>query len=451
MTQSQMNVRCSNCGQGFPAKVRTIVDAQSDPQGKSLLLSGQLNAFQCPACGAVNNLLAPLLYHDGKKELLIAFVPVELGLKQGGQEEKIIGDMMNALTGSLPREQFKAYMFSPKRALTMQGVINQVLEADGVTPEMLEEQRQRVELIQQFIETEPQNLETMVQQHDDRINADFFRVMTLMAQRMMQDGRADLAERILLVQGAVAQFSSYGQELIRQQEEQQQIVQEVSAELRALGQQVTRSDLVQFAIRAAADDRYLQALVGLVRPALDYEFFQEFTAYISQSPAEEREWLEGVRERMLELTQVIDQQSQAAVQQAVRFLQAVVNSPDPDQILQANMGLIDDIFMSVLVTNIQEAERRGDAQMLERLKQVYEKAVRVLQSQMQPELRFVNELLSLESDEEMRGLVAEHAPQFGPVLLEVIDAVEDVLRSQGQGEVLQRLGMIREAVSQTLG
>ena len=54
----------------------------------------------------------------------------------------------------LPKDNFKAYMFNPKRSLTMQGLIDQVLEADGITQEMLEEQRQRVQLVQQFIEAD---------------------------------------------------------------------------------------------------------------------------------------------------------------------------------------------------------------------------------------------------------------------------------------------------------
>ncbi|MFN8450295.1 MAG: hypothetical protein U0521_17340 [Anaerolineae bacterium] len=44
----------------------------------------------------------------------------------------------------LPQQSMKGYLFQPRRALTMQGLIEQVLQADGVTPEMIGEQRARV-------------------------------------------------------------------------------------------------------------------------------------------------------------------------------------------------------------------------------------------------------------------------------------------------------------------
>ena len=36
-------------------------------------------------------------------------------------------------------------------------------------------------------------------------------------------------------------------------------------------------------------NEYLQALAGLVRPAFDYQFFQELTSKIEQAPADEQE------------------------------------------------------------------------------------------------------------------------------------------------------------------
>jgi hypothetical protein len=71
-----------------------------EPQAKVRLLTGHLNTIRCPNCGAPNTVLTPLLYHDPEKELLIAFVPMELGLSKQDQE-KTIGDMMRELTGQL--------------------------------------------------------------------------------------------------------------------------------------------------------------------------------------------------------------------------------------------------------------------------------------------------------------------------------------------------------------
>ncbi len=117
---------------------------------KPSCLTGQLEHGALPELRQPVTVAAPLLYHDASKELLIAFVPMELNLTKD-QQEKAIGDLMRDL--KLPQQAMKAYVFQPRRALTMQGLIEQVLQADGVTPEMMEEQRARVRLIETFMQT----------------------------------------------------------------------------------------------------------------------------------------------------------------------------------------------------------------------------------------------------------------------------------------------------------
>ena len=111
-------VRCSSCSVPSQAEIRTVIDTKHDPQGKMLLLSGQLNSFTCPNCGTLNTVKTPILYHDAEKELLIAFIPQEIGIQKNMDEEKIVGDLLNELTSALPKEEFRGYMFNPKRSLT---------------------------------------------------------------------------------------------------------------------------------------------------------------------------------------------------------------------------------------------------------------------------------------------------------------------------------------------
>ena len=103
-------------------------------------------------------------------------------MQQRGREEKIVGDLMNQLTRNLPKEDFRAYMFNPKRALTLQGMIEQILEADGITKEMIAERQKLVALTQEFVQANPDDLPRMVQEHDDKIAEEFFQAMTAIAQ-----------------------------------------------------------------------------------------------------------------------------------------------------------------------------------------------------------------------------------------------------------------------------
>lgn len=439
--QSQMNIRCSNCGQPFAAQVRNYIDVANEPRSKEQLLSGQLNTEPCPNCGTVNTMVVPILYHDPSKEMLIAYVPQELNLNKD-EQERIVGDLLNIL----PKENFKGYMFNPRRALTMQGMVETILEADGVTPEMMQQQRDRLQMAQDMVDASQEQLLTMIRENDEKIDLNFVQLMSIMAQRMAEAGRGDVAQRIAMVQNIIMEHSTFGQEVQQQQAAQESVVEEVALEIRALGQQANRADFLKLARKYADDDDRLQALVGLIRPAFDYEFFQELTTEIGKAPAAEREDLESLRDKLVHYTSVIDQQSQMQVQNAAAMLQNMINlSPEQlDAAIRDGLPMIDDTFMAVLTTNIEEMTKRNNAEAASRLQQIYERVVTVLQENMQPELVFVNELLSTENDDAARSMIQNKAKGFGEPLLEVMDAVGEVLTAQGQSEIVDRLSDLRK-------
>ncbi|MFN8528228.1 MAG: CpXC domain-containing protein [Anaerolineae bacterium] len=453
MAAKRITVQCPNCRNTVNAIVRTIVDPAEDPEGKMQLLAGNLNTVRCPNCGTPVAMASPILYHDNEKELLISYVPMELNMPRQ-QSEKAVGDLMRELMQSIPNEKKKGYLFQPKSALTLQGLIEMVLAADGVTPEMMEEQRSRGRLAEQFIQANDEELRELVEANDAKLDAQFFSTMTVMAQRLLQEGRSDLAQHIIQTQQAVMSLSSFGQQLIEKNRVQEQVVQEMADEVQSLSSAaaggVTRESFMELALKYAADDDRLQALVGLARPAFDYQFFQELTLKIGQAPADQRDTLSHMRDHLLELTAMVDQQTQMALQEAASFLRAVLSSPDPDALLNANLEMLDDAFMAVLQANIQEAERAGDIAASGKLKDIYGRVVAALRQTMQPELRFINDLLAMPSDDEAREAITEGAAQFGQPLLDMFDAVAQVLSSRGEDRLIERLAFLREAAESAL-
>lgn len=436
-------VQCPQCRQPNQVVVDSMIDANQDPEAKIRLLSGQLNTTRCAGCGTVFTVAAPLLYHDADKELLISYVPMELAMPKD-QQDRVMASMMRQLTGQIPQDRIKGYLFRPKEALTLQGMIDQILQADGVTPEMIESQRGRMRLIEKLMEAGEADLPDLVAQHDAEIDGAFFQAVAAMGRRALQENRPDIAQRLMLLQSEVAGLSTYGQQMLEQAEVQETVVQAVAEELDALGEDVTRADFVTLAVGYAGDDQRLQALVGLARPAMDYEFFQELTLRTGQAPAEERAVLEGLRARLLELTSIVDQQAQMAVQGAVQFLQLLVNSPQPAELIRSNIDQIDDTFMSVLVANVQEAQRRGDVGTSGRLREIYEQVVSILQENMQPELRFINELLSTETDEAARDLLISRFDEYAETLVPMLDAVGQVLAQRGEPAMIEKLAFLRQ-------
>jgi hypothetical protein len=372
-----MNIQCPNCRNPITAVVESVIDVSSDPQAKARLLSGRVNNVVCPNCGTPVTIASPILYHDASKELLLVYVPMETPLPKA-QQEKVIGDLMKELTAKLPKEAMKGYLFNPKQALTLQGMMDTILQADGVTPEMMADQRERVRLIETFMSAPDDLLQSVVEQNDAKIDGQFMQTMALMAQRMAQEGRADLAQQVLAVQEKIAEYSTFGRQLIESNRQQEAVVREVAADLQQFDANAQRSDFIALARRYGEDENRLRALVALARPAFDYQFFQEFTTQIGSAPADQRDTLEAIRDKLVELTALVDQQQQMVLQEAAQLLQTLVNSPDIDAAVEENLPYLDDAFMTVLSANLQEAQRTGNVQLSARLRQVYDRVVEEL-------------------------------------------------------------------------
>ena len=444
-----MTIACPACQAPAVVSLERIIDVKRQPQLKASLLSGQLNNLQCSACGAASAVAAPILYHDAENELLIAFVPPELNL-QAQQRDQVMGDMLKELTANIPREEFRGYMFQPKQALTLQGLVEQIMEGDGVTQEMMEEQRARFMLLDTLAQAEPGRLRALLRKHDAGIDAGFFQAALVMMQQAAQEGQEGLVNTLAAIQEAAAQHSSFGKQMAAQAGERDKIVQDVSRRIQALGDNPERRDLLALALDLAQDEQRLQALVGLLRPAFDYPFFQELTLRIGQAPVAERTRLEALRDRLGELTRMADAQAQAALQQATVALRAIVASPDTDKAIREHVNIIDDSFMAVLAANIREAEKRADIQASSRLKAIHQKIVALMQENMQPELRFVNELLGARNQQDALAVLDAGLQRFGEALPKMLEAVERMLRQQGQEALARKLESLRAAAKDRL-
>ncbi|HEX2906113.1 MAG TPA: hypothetical protein VHO69_04590, partial [Phototrophicaceae bacterium] len=232
---------------------------------------------------------------------------------------------------------------------------------------------------------------------------------------------------------------------------QEEVIQEMAEEVNALGQNAQRGDFMNLALKYADSPERIQALVGLIRPAFDYQFFQELQVQIGQAAAAERPQLEALRERLLELTALADQQTRAALQDAASLLQAIVNSENPQEVIEANLALIDYTFIQVLSANIQEAEHRSDNRTADRLKMVYQMVVGALQAGMPPELQFINEVLGAQSEQASKEIIAQRLGEFNGQLLEAIEAVEEQIAEQNDPVLLERLSLLRDEAIQAFG
>jgi len=440
------SLNCPRCGQTFPAIIEQIIDVGRDPQAKARFLSGRVNAISCPNCGHAMAIGTPLLYHDPAKELLLVYVPMELNINQQ-EREGVIGDLTRRVTESIPPEQRKAYLLQPRQALTIPGMIDTILEADGITEEMREAQRDKMHTMEMFLSVSQDEWPRLIEEHDGQIDHEFFQMLLVTIENAAETGHRPMAENLLELYNYLIENTATGREVVQAAQAQEQVVQDVAADLQALGDNATREDFMNLVLSYAGDEERIQAVVGLIRPALDYTFFQDLSRRVEAASGDERERLAGLRERLHELTTMLDKQTQAVIQRATDTLRSIINSEDIEAAIRPRLDQIDDTFLAVLQANIQTAEQHQDTRTAERLRMVLQKTLEILRENAPPQIRFINELMSAESDDDAQALIESEAPRFGPELLELMEAIAQDLDEGDQPAEAGRLRAMRDRAS----
>jgi hypothetical protein len=391
-------VSCPNCRQPVVTEIDQLFDVNADPSAKTRLLSGSYNLIQCQYCGYQGNLATPIVYHDADKELLLTFMPPELGLPRN-EQERLIGGMINQVINKLPQEKRKGYLLNPQSTLTMQGLIERVLESDGITREMIQAQQQRMNLLQRLASTSDESVRAEIaRQEEGLMDAEFFNLLNRLLEVAMMGGDRESAQQLSELQKSLLPLTSYGREIQSQAAE----VEAAIKDLQAAGKELTREKLLELMINAPNETR-LNALVSLTRPGLDYSFFQLLSERIDRARGDGRKRLVDLRAKLLEMTQEIDRQMETHRQQTRQLIDQILKANDVSAATSQALGAVDEIFIQELQQLMDEARKNGDLEKSAKLQQI----VDVLQqASAPPELGLVEEFLDA-PDEKARQVFLE--------------------------------------------
>lgn len=431
MVVNQNQISCPNCGAPIQANIQQLIDLSQDPGAKARLLSGTLNRVRCGVCGFESALATPLVYHDPENELLLTFVPVEINLDKQ-EQEKIIGSMINSVMDNLPPEQRKAYLLQPQAVLTMQGLIERVLETEGITKEDIEAQRAKMRLFEDILRSSEEDLDGFIKDHDGELDATFFQLASMALQATPdQNARTAATQRL----EKAIELSTFGQRLRAQEQE----LKEATESLRALADDgLTREALLDLFIEAPNDERVV-ALVNLTRPALDYNFFQLLSDKIEAAGGEEEQRLTKMREQILEVTDEIDKIQQAQAERAAGLLKTLVEADDLDGALVQALPLIDDLFLGTLQANLRVAEQRDDQDTLSRLRAIEDNIQSLIQESLPEGLKLAQKLLEAEDDAAAENLLREQQALINDELLNALMGAIQQLEEADQADAAERM------------
>ena len=433
-----VQVKCPTCGQPYIAQVQSIIDTEQQPELKDQLLRGRLNVATCPYCGGKGMLSVPLLYHDPSKELLLCWMPVEYHLRSEDQE-RLIGTMTNALMETLPPEKRRGYLLQPRTVFGVQRLVEEILEADGITREMRDEQAKIARLLQDLLDRldDEEQLKALVAQRREELTYGLFLMLSASLEMAREDGDERRAQRLAHLRERLLEWVGPPPGPLPE----------------PLPEETTYEELIQALLEAEGEEE-LQGLVIANHPLLDYGFFQALTGQIeaAQSAGERKqaEQLTALRTRVLEITDEIQEQMQVALERAADLLRRILESDDPHRAIQEHIEEVDGLLLMVLSAHIAQARTKGKEEIARSLEELYDYILSRLEARMPPNIQLINRLLRVEDAEARKTLLHRESARMNHEFLDLVQAMAEDARRQQHGEIAERLQEIEAQVGRFL-
>lgn len=427
---SQTTVNCPNCGQSVAVRLEQVIDVGQEPAKKQQFLRGQVNVLACSRCGNRTVVAAPLVYHDPEKQLLLAYIPHELNLPMA-QEEQEVGRLTNLVMNNTPPERRKAYLLNPTRIMSLNALVEKVMEADGVNAEQLREQTQKVQLIVKMAEAayDDAKVSALIEENREKIDYNFMTLITMTLQQAAQMHDEPTVDR----------YGRLREKIVKQLELK-------AEDLPSLGVEENIDTLIDDLLTAKDTSSVaLQNVVATNRPLIDYQFFLHLTQRADNAPAEEQARLIALRDELVRLTDEMDKMAQEAIESATRQLNEVLESDDIEGKLQELYPHLNEAFLVVLSANVEQARSMNREDIAEMLMRIYGRVVEMMEDRLRPEIKAMNQLLRTESKEERMEFLREQLHIYHPAgFIQMIDAVIDDLEQSGQGDaaLMERLATI---------
>ena len=432
---------CPACHQPVVVDIQQVFDMGKDPLAKQKILSNTSNFLHCPSCGYQGMLAVPIIYHDPDKELLFTFFPPDLNTTVN-EQEKQIGPLINRILNDLPQEKRKAYLLQPQSMLTFQTMIEKILEADGITKEMLEDQQKRINLLDKLIKTSKEDRLAIFEQEKGIIDINFFSILSRIVESAVEQGDEKSQKPLLDLQQQLFENTQVGQELFIQAKETETAIQSLQE---ASKNGLTREKLLEI-LESAPSETQLSTTASLARSGLDYGFFQLLSEKIDSTQEEnEKQKLTQLREKLLQITEEIDKQLQKQMVNAKQFLEKILSTEKIEEELEKNFNSVNDFFIQVLQTELSEARKDANLdriQKLERIMIVIEKASAPAEG-----VKLFENLLEFKDKDDLDRLISVNSTKINQGFLDLMNNIANQVQKQdNQPELLEKVKAVYKAV-----
>jgi hypothetical protein len=363
------------------------------------------------------------------------------------QQEQMIGPLIKRVMESLPMEKRKAYLFKPETMLTRQRLVERVLEEDGITPEMIKAQQDRLNLLQRLAGASPEARPEVIKQEEALVDEQLIMILQRLIQSAAATGDEQSTQVLAGLQQEILENTAFGQEILHQAQEQQAAVSALEEASKA---GLTRQSLLDLIIDAADSEVRLVTLVSMARGGLDYAFFELLSERLQRASGEEREKLVGLRETLLEMTNEIDEAIKEQEGMASELLDEIIESENIEEETLGALPAVNEIFLEVLRKRIQNARQNEDDTQLKKLQQVAAAIQKV--SAPGANIELIEALIQAEGDEAVQAILNENADELTDEFMQfLMNLLNQTQGQQGRDATAEKLQQVyRQALRFTM-
>ncbi len=438
---AKIQTSCPRCRQPILAEVQQLFDTNSDPTAKQKLMSRTTNVARCQACGYEGLMSTPIVYHDPEKELLLTFFPHELGLPVNEQERQI-GPLINQVVNSLPAEKRKGYLFQPQTMFTYQTLIDRVLEADGITKEMIEAQQKKVGLIQRLMATQkPEDRVEIIHQENSLVDGNLFAILSTLIESASMQGDEKAAQLLAEINQQLLQETEVGRTLLEQSQETQTALKTLQE---ASKNGLTREVLLD-TLSGLKSDSAITTVVSLARGGLDYQFFQLLSEKIEATAETDKQKLVELRDKLLNVTREIDNELKKRLEEGAKLLYDILAENDLEAAVKKSLPVMDEFFTQALQSEFEAAHQNGDLARIEKIQKVI--SIVEKESAPPPEIALIQQLLDAKEEAARLKVIEENDVLVNDQLLQSVNAIITEGESRKQSpELLEALRAIYKQI-----
>jgi len=279
----------------------------------------------------------------------------------------------------------------------------------------------------------------ILNQEKSLVDADLFTLLDRLHDSLEMGGDSEGEQKLADLQKYLMENSDFGQELSNQMKE----VEEAVNSLREAGKELTREKLLDLVIKAPNDMR-LRALVSLVRPGMDYVFFQMLSERIDRARGEGRARLVELREVLLTLTNEIDQKVEERLREARELIIKLLESDNISESTLKQLQYIDEFFLQELNRSLEEAQKHGLSGKQEKLNQILQTIQQA--SSASQAMAFIEALLDASDEKARLELLEKNKEIITPDFISALSNIFYQVQSSNNNELAERFSIVHRQV-----